>query len=460
MKPLSIIAGICLCLSGITLFGQESFSLEQAKQYALQNSLDLQMKQLDLQDVNGQIKEYLAIGLPKLQANASYNYFLKIPTNIFPNFIEPAIYDVLFDENLLPRRDLENAGGVPVQFGTKHNLSAGLELNTLLFDGTFFIGLKAQRMYRELILKQITQTEAAVRHDVSLAYLSALVLEENIQIVAKNLENLKKLQKEITEIHAAGFAEKLDVDRLELSVSNLESELQNLQNLTVVSKNVLKFKMQYPLEKEIQLSDRLDQLVNAGYLEVMDPSIKLQLENRPEYSVLMQSIKLAEINVKRFQVSYYPSLYGFANYQQSLQRNKLFDSKDNDWFPSSVVGVQMNWPLFTGFDRKSKIERAKVVLARTKLQYTGFEQGAQLEFYNTRSSYIQSLATLENRKNLVKLAEKIYDTAKIKFREGVGSSLEVTSAERDLYLSQSNMVEAQFLLIQAKVNLDKSLGKI
>lgn len=459
MKPFLPLTVLILMLS-LTLSGQESFTLDQAKQYALKNSLNLKNKQLDLRDVNGQLKEYTAIGLPKLQASATYNYFLKIPTNIFPDFIEPAIYDVLFDENLLPRRDLPAPGGVPVQFGTKHNFSAGLELNTLLFDGVFFLGLKAQRMYRELILKQITLEESSVKHDVSLAYLSALVLEENIQIVTRNLENLRKVQQEVTEIHRAGFLEKLDVERLELSVSNLEAELQNLQKLTDVSKNVLKFKMQYPLEKEIVLSDRLASLVNSTYLEVMDPAMGLNLEVRPEFPVLQQSLRLAEINIKRYQMSYYPSLYGFATYQQSLQRNKLFDSNDNGWFPSSNVGVQLSWPLFTGFDRTAKIERARVTLERTKVQFTSFEQGAQLEFTNARTSYVNAMVTLENRKKLVGLAEKIYETAKIKFREGVGSSLEVTSAERDLYLSQANLVESQFQLVQAKVNLEKSLGKI
>ena len=132
-------------------FSQKRFSLEEAINYARINSNTLNIERTNIQDVDGQIKEYYAIGLPKLSGSVSYNYFIKLPTSIFPNFITPAVYDVLFDENLLPRRDVAIGAGVPVQFGTKNNLTAGLELSTLLFDGSFFVGLKAQRLYLSLI---------------------------------------------------------------------------------------------------------------------------------------------------------------------------------------------------------------------------------------------------------------------------------------------------------------------
>ncbi|MBK8954810.1 MAG: TolC family protein [Saprospiraceae bacterium] len=454
----------CIAISIFSLssftYGQESFTLAEALEYARSHSLDLQIKNLDIRDVDGQIQEYTAIGLPKLQANVGYNYFIKLPTSIFPNFIEPAIYDVLFDENLLPRRDLEEPGGVPVQFGTKHNLNAGLELNTLLFDGSFFIGLKAQKMYRELILKQIVQSEAELRYAVTLAYLSVLTLQENVSIVQKNLSNLQKVRNEVHEIFKAGFAEKLDVDRIDLSVQNLEAELEKLQKLTNVSTTLLQFRMNYPLDKTITLKDNLGELMNRAYLEVMNPEFQLNIQNRPEHPVILQGIRLAEMNIKRYKFSYYPSLYGFAAYQQSLQRNKLFDSNDNGWFQTSNVGVNLSWPLFTGFDRKSKIQRATVTLDKTKLQLQQFENGVQLEFRNARTEYLNAMVTLENRKKSLALAEKIYDTAKIKFKEGVGSSLEVTSAERDYFQSQSHHIEAQFQLIQAKVKLDKSMGTL
>ncbi len=439
---------------------QDAFTLQEAQAYALKNNHKLQIQRTDVLDVNEQIREYLAIGLPKLSASASYNYFLKLPTSIFPNFIEPAIYDVLFDENLLPRRDRPDPESIPVQFGTKHNVSAGLNLNTMLFDGSFLVGLKGMRMYRDLIGKQIQQSEADVRYQISKAYLASLQVRESIKIIKKNLSNLEKVKNEVSEIYKAGFTEKLDVERLELSLQNLMVEKEKLEKIQRITENVLKFQMNYPLEKSILLSDQLDQLIQKTYLEVMDPSIQLQIENRPEYPVIMQGIKLAEINIKRYKSTYLPSLTGFASYQQSLQRNKLFDSKDNGWFPTSNLGVNFSWPLFTGFDRKAKVQRASIVYDKSKMQYAEFEMAAKLEFENAKTAYLNALLSLDARKKSLQLAEKIYETSRIKFKEGVGSSLETTSAERDLYQSQANLMEAQVNLIQAKIDMDKSLGKL
>ncbi|MBK8485085.1 MAG: TolC family protein [Saprospiraceae bacterium] len=441
-------------------FSQKRFSLEEAINYARINSNTLNIERTNIQDVDGQIKEYYAIGLPKLSGSVSYNYFIKLPTSIFPNFITPAVYDVLFDENLLPRRDVAIGAGVPVQFGTKNNLTAGLELSTLLFDGSFFVGLKAQRLYRDLILKQINQSESELKYQVTKAYLAALAIAENQKLVQKNISNLENVKNELSQIYTAGLIEKLDVDRVELSLQNLITENEKLERIAIIIINVLKFQMNYPLSEALSLSENLDAFLTRSYLEIMDPSFKLNIEERPEYPVIMQGIRLAEINIKRYKVAYLPSLYGFASYQQSLQRTKLFDSNDNNWFPTSTVGLNLNVPIFDGFDKKAKISRAKTLLNKSNLQYKQFESAVHLEFENARTQYLNASLTIDSRKKSLALAQRIYDTSKIKFKEGVGSSLEVTSAERDVYLSQANLLEAQVNLIQAKVDLDKSLGKL
>ena len=459
MKALYAI-GFWLLFAGMPLFGQKNFSLEEAIRYANENNLRLRIQKTDIQDVDGQIKEYYSIGMPKLSGSASYNHYLKLPTSIFPNFISPAIYDVLFDENLLARRDIDAGPGVPVQFGTKNNLNASLEFSTMLFDGSFIVGLKMQKMYRELIEKQMGQTEADVRYQVTKAYLAALAIQDNLQLVQKNLDNLNKLRKELNEIYQAGLIEKLDLDRVDLSLQNLGSEKEKLDRISDITMQVLKFQMSYPQEDSIRLSEKLSDILNRSYVEIMDPAIQLNLQQRPEYPSIAKGIELAEINIRRLKSSYLPSLFGFATYQQSLQRTDLFDGNDNNWFETALLGVSMSVPIFDGLERKARISRAKTLLSKSQLQLTAFEQGVQLEFKNARTQYVNASTTLESRKKSLALAERIYETTNIKFREGIGSSLEITSAERDLYQAQANLLEAQVSLIQAKVDLDKSIGRL
>ncbi|MBV6473841.1 MAG: hypothetical protein JPMHGGIA_02136 [Saprospiraceae bacterium] len=447
---------------GVTLVanGQEGYSLVEAVEFAQKNSLMLQGKQLDISDANEQVREYMSIGLPKLGASLGYNYFPKLPTSIFPNFIEPAIYDVLFDENLLPRRDLDPLSGVPVQFGTRHNATASLELSTLLFDGSFLVGLKGQRMYKELLNLQLAQSQVDVRYSVTQAYLAVLLLQENRRIVAKNLENLRRMKLETGALFQSGFAERLDVDRLDLTVQQLETQADQLVKLEEVSLQMLKFQMNYPTGKSLTLTDRLEILLNKSYLEVMDPTFTLQLEARPEHAVLSKSIELAQVNIKRLRYSYYPSLVGFGGFSESLQRTKLFDSDDNGWFATANLGIQLNWQIFDGRDRKAKLARARITRDRTQLGYQQFSNAATLEYQNARTEYVNSLLVLDNRKKSLALAEKIYGITLAKYREGLGSSFELSSSERDLYQSQADLLNAQYELVASKVRLDKSMGKL
>lgn len=439
---------------------QKTFTLEEAIQYAEKNSRTLQIQQLDLSDAEDLLTEYKSIGMPKLTGGVNYNYFINIPTNILPDFISPSVYEVLFKENVLPRKDLSFGSGIPAQFGTKNNLTGKLDFSTLLFDGSFLVGLKAQKLYRDLINKQLNQSTAEVRYQVTKAYMSTIAIKTNIEILDKNISNLNKVYNEVNQIYKTGLTEKLDVERLELSLQNLNTEKEKLSRIYDITKQLLKYQMSFPLSENIELSQNFDELMNKSTINVNDPSFNLNIQNRPEYAVINQGLQLAEINVKRFKVSYYPSVFGFASAQESLQRNNLFDNDENKWYPTTLAGVGLNVPIFDGFERKAKISKAKTLLNRTKMQLSEFERGVNLAYDNAKIQYTNAMNTLDARKKTLALAEKIYQTSQTKFKAGVGSSLEISSAERDVYSAQANLLDAQINLINAKIDLDKALGNI
>ncbi|NOT37751.1 MAG: TolC family protein, partial [Saprospiraceae bacterium] len=456
----NIYINLCFLVIDPSLFAQKSFTLNEAIQYAEKNSKALQIQKLDINDAEDVLTEYKSIGMPKLTGGINYSYFIDIPTNILPDFISPSVYEVLFDENILPRKDLTFGSGIPAQFGTKNNLTAKLELSTLIFDGSFFVGLKAQKLYRELITKQLVQSTAEVRYQVTKAYMATIAVNNNIEILDKNINNLTKVYNEMNQIYKAGLTEKLDVERLELSLLNLNSEKEKLNRLYEITKQLLKYQMSFPLSENIELTQSFDELMLSSAINVTDPSFNLNFQNRPEYDVINQGIQLAEINIKRFKVSYLPSIFGFATAQESLQRNNLFDGDENKWFPTTIVGVGMNVPIFDGFERKSKISKAKTLLNRSQMQKSEFERGVTLAYENAKIQYANAANTLETKKKTLSLAEKIYQTSQTKFKSGVGSSLEISTSERDVYSAQANLLEAQLNLIYAKIDLDKALGKI
>lgn len=441
---------LLLIISYFMLPAQEAFTLDEAIAYGIENHNDVKDKYMDIADAESNIKEYLATGLPTLNGTVDYSNYIKLPTSIIPrgSFFagDP---DIGIEPN--PPQDLE------VQFGTKNNLTAGLRADALLFDGSFFVGLKASRLYKDLTQKQVQVAKDEIAVNISKAYLAVLVAEEQQKTIDKNISTLERTLFETEETYKSGFAEKLDVDRLSLSLANLTVEKERMQNLVALSENMLKFQMGYPMQDSITLSDELAahlvDLNESGNFFIND----FDFNTRSEYQVLKSTEALRVLNVKQIQMRYLPTLRAFGSYNQSLQTNKLTDGK---WFPSALVGLTLDIPIFDGRDKSSKIQRAKIALDKHQLIIDNFERATTLEIDNAKLAFENAMETADNTKANLELAENIFNTIQIKFKEGVGSSVELSQAERELYTAQNNHTNALYDVIIAKVDLDKAYGTI
>ncbi len=450
---------VCFLVISLPGYSQQSFTLEEAIRYAFANSTELKLVDQDITDAEGQILEYKSIGIPKVNGSVGYQYFINIPTQILPDFLGPAVDGRLVNYSLIDESEVlpPSAKGLPAQFGTKNNLSAGIDINTLIVDGSYFIGLKAVRMARDLVRRRRAITEQDIRRNVTDAYYSVLISEKNKEVLVNNISNLEKTYLETKAIYEGGFAEKLDVERLQLSLDNLNRNLDNVNRLINIGRNVLKFQMSFPLDQEIILADAFD-LLFASIQEDQLVNEILDMENRPEFRVLSISEEVYKLNVQRYKAGYFPSLRGFASFSAALQRNKLFDKDDNNWYPSSLVGLTLDIPIFDGLDKKAKIARSKVTLEKTYLQKEALTKAVSLEVKNAKESLINAQSSLSAAEKSLQLAEKIVNTSKIKFREGVGSSLEIVQSERELYEAQANYLNAQYDLLVAHKNLKFAFG--
>lgn len=416
-------------------------TLEDAIKYALEHNLDMRLAQINIADADEQIIERRAIGIPQISAGVNYQYFLQIPASVvdISNF-DPNIPEGTFEK---------------LEFGLKNNLTASIDMQALLFDASYLTGLRAAKAYRTYVQKDRERVIYEVKNKVIESYLPALILEESKKTLSKNIANLENLLNETRALYKEGFVEQLDVDRLDLSLANLQVELENLDRQKELIYNVLKFQMGYPINDPIVAVDDIDALFVPASEE--DLTAAVNYERRPEIQVLEMGIRLNELNVELNRSGYLPSLAAFGSYQQSAQGNNLFDNPV--WVPSAVVGLQLNVPIFDGFEKRAKINRAKLDLEEAISQQTQIKQAISMEIANARTSYINAAQRLESQEKNMKLAEKIYNTTKIKYKEGVGSSLEITQAEQSLYETQQNYIQARYDLLVAKRTLDKALGE-
>ena len=417
-----------------------NMSLQEAIEYAQTHQTSVLNAGIDEQIAKNTVKQTIGIGLPQISGNANFSDFIKVPTSLLPGeiFGQPGTQ-------------------IPVQFGVKYQSSAGLELNQLLFDGSYLVGLQAAKTYKELSNKNLRRTRIETAVAVSKAYYSVLVSNEQVQLLDANISRLKKSLSDTEAFFKNGFVEKIDVDRLKVLNNNLETERENVIRLLALNVNLLKFQMGMPIETELVLKDNIDSLQSLEEATLVTDSTAYR--NRIEYSMMQTQKRVNEFDLKRYKSLFLPSLSAFASTSQSFQSNKFSELFDTN-FPTTVVGLRLSVPIISGGQKLYQVRNAKLQVQKTENDLVNLRNGINLEISQAQTSYQNGVKSLDNQKRNIELATEVLRVSRIKYEQGVGSSLEVTTAETALKESQNNYINALYDLLINKINLDKASGKI
>jgi outer membrane protein TolC len=394
---------------------------------------------IDEEIAKNTVKRTIGIGLPQLNGNVNFQDFLKIPTNLLPGeiFGKPGTQ-------------------IPVQFGVQYQSSYGLELSQLLFDGSYLVGLQASKTFKELSNKNLKRSRIETAVGVTKAYYSVLVSNEQLSLLDANIDRLKKSFKDTQALFANGFVEKIDVDRLTVLNNNLETERGNVIRLLELNMNLLKFQMGMTIQSKLVLKDSIGSLQVAEFLAVKDTAA---YQNRIEYSLLETQKKLNELDLKRYKSLFLPSLAAFGTTSRSFQSNEFLNLIDRS-FPATIIGFRLSVPLLSGGVKAYQVRNAKLEVLKTENNLVNLKNGINLEVEQAQTIYRNGLKSLENQKRNMELAKEVLRVTKIKYEQGVGSSIEVTIAETSLKESQNNYINALYDLLINKVNMDRALGKI
>ncbi len=448
---------LALFLSVNTTLAQESFTLEQAIDYGIKNSTAMRNIELDQADAEFQIKETAAIGYPQVNGQIGLQRFLQLPANIVDVTVFGPVIDPTTGMPIPPDDIPDDERYQKLAFGLKNSLSGQLDLSMLFFDRSYLIGLQAARQLRTLVGSRVAATEVEITNNIRQAYVATLIIDETKQTLLNNIKSLDKTLAETRALYDAGFVENLDVERLALSRSNLDVELDKLEDQRGLLYNVLKYQMSYPVDKDISLTDNVNTLL-LDALEV-DINQPVDITQRPEFQIFQERYKINEYNLKRLEAGYYPSVGGFASYGLNYNADKLFRSNGVGWIPSFLIGLQVNVPIFDGFRTKNMIERAKITVDKIENEEVELKRALELQAHNSKIEYKTALQSISTAKKNLELAQKIYNTTLIKYREGIGSSIETIQAERDVYDAQANYNNAIYNLVVAKSGLDNAVGK-
>lgn len=442
MKLFKYIFTTAIIISTSAASAQEvnTFTLDEAKSYALKHSKDIALKQVEVNQANLRVKESLSYLLPQVNGDLTFTHYGKLNATIIP----------------------AGTFGIPedqiVQFGLPNNIQTSINASQAVFNGVFLVGLKAADIFVKMTEQEKVVKEEELKDMIARSYYNVLVARESKAIVEKNIKNLQSLYDNTLLLFKNGLAEEIDVDRLSLSLANLKTQINTLENNVALTEVVLKFQMGYPIEKDIQLTQTLADFVNSE-MEVYPE--EGNFDNRSELHLMNLREEVNIANIKRMKFMNLPSLTAYGSLASSAQRDKFSFFKFGDaypWFNVRYFGVQLNVPIWDSFGRRSKVLSAKEDLQRIRLGREQLQESFKLSYAKARLDYINAMNEYNNTLRNLELAEKIYKVAQLKYKEGVGSSLEMTNAEQQLYTTQATLINATYKILIAKTDIDKALG--
>lgn len=439
---------IAFTLLATILFAQEdspknySFSLDEAINFAIENNYTSINASRDIDAAKQKKWETTAAGLPQISAGIDY-------TNNFE-----------LQKSLVPA---EFFGGAPgefaeLAFGTKHTMVARSQLSQIIFDGSYIVALQASKTYLKYYQNYKQKNANEVSEMIIKSYGDVLLAEENILILNKNKVTLDKILFETKETFKNGLIEEENVEQLKITLSSIVSNLNYAVRLREISMNMLKLNLGIPVDSQITLTDKLEQL-SQDNLDFALTMPSFEVRNSIDYLISQNLVDQRRLELKLEKSKSLPNLSANVNFGYNAFGDDFnFTNTDQKWFDYSNLGVTLNIPIFSSFGRQAKTQQAKIEFEKARTQQTETEQKLLLQFQSAKSDYEFRVEQYASARENLQLAERIERKQNIKFTEGLSTSFDFTDAQQQLYKAQQDYLQSMVDVINTKATLEKLIN--
>jgi outer membrane protein TolC len=440
----ALLLGVCLWVAGpaAAQTADSTYTLEAALAYAAKNSRDLKASGFDEQLAREQVKEVRSQGLPQVNATGRLQDNLIIPTNLLPAEAfggEPGTF-------------------IPVRFGTKYNATAGVEASQLLYSQSYLVGLKAAKTSREFSQLNTRKVQEDVAYNVSATYYNAQISARQLEILRGNLERLNQLAAISQVQYQNGVLKKSDADRIRVNITNLQTQIDNLETGYTQQRNLLKFLIGMPVTQPLGIVSNIDETEDVTINLNRDENI---FARRTDHQLLNKQRELYQLERKNVNAGYAPSLSAFGSFNyQALRQEFNFLQTGHPWFRTGVIGLTLNVPLFDGLRKRAQAQQSTLRMHQVENRTQQLEEAITLDVVNANARLANARTALVAQHENRGLAEQVYAQTQLQYKEGVASLSDLLNSETELRSAQNNYINALVQLKLAALELRKANGSL
>lgn len=438
---------------------QNNFSLQQSIDFALKNQPKMKSILIDEQLTIEKNKEILGIALPQVKATGQFQYLFITPTQRSSadafDFSSSLSFFKIDTPAYMAYKNKPKQKYMELKFGLPLNASAGIQVTQILFDAGVLVALQARQSLEDLAKLNTERTEEEIRLSVSKAYYNCVIAKKRMSLIDENITLLSSLENMTTKLFQEGFAERIDADRISVQKNNLLTEKTKIQNLIDLSYALLKFQMGMNIEQNITLTDDIN---TEAVKNNLDLDKVLDYNNRIEMNLLQMAKKLNRYDLIRYQKGFLPTIVAAVSGSYNSQTKAFTELFTLPYFPTGAFVLNASMPLYDGGTRRAKMQQAKLNIQKNEIDIEAFKQAVNLESSNARTQLTNSMMSLDAQENNIALAKKVMTIAQKKYKEGLGTNIEILQAETALKEAQTNYYNSLYEAIIAKLEFQKSLG--
>ena len=414
--------------------GQELNSLS-LYEYAKKNSPQLLNSASDIHMSEQKINEVRASGLPKINGELSFQNFINVPTTVVPAsaFVPGAPEDEL----------------IGLSFGTPFNANYNLKVSQLIFSFNYIYGLKAAENFSELSRLADIQKNQTVFEEIKLSLGQVIFLQKMQKLMVKNLEEIQGLINKTNRLVENGLVEQSSINDVLVIELDIKSGLEALKSNEVLAILSLKSLIGAPIDTNITLIKNFE----SSESETLK-SLSMNPKTNNAVKIGEQNVILNRLNLKATQSEGYPSLYGFFNQQHMAMRNNFdFFDTSKDWYPATLWGINVTVPIYNSGEGKAKRKQKELALLKSENELREIENQIFQLYQLLQNNYKNAYLNYENQKIKVGLVEKVYQNEEKKLGLGASNSLTLSQRKIQLLNAQQQLIQNEFELYKAEVQI-------
>lgn len=428
-----LLSALILLLPGIIHAQPVELTLKDALNYAIKNNIDVKKAKLAVERGRYKTEEVRSQALPQITGSGALSY-------------SPIVGQLVIDTLIF-------------QMGRPWNSSVGVQLSQQLFNQQVFTGLKASEASEDYYLLNQELSEEQIIERVSGIYYQVLLNRAQLAVIDSNIKSTTRIEKMIADQYKNGLARRIDLDRVKVNLTNLNTQLDQLKNAILQQELQLKYYMGMPIKTDIRIPE-----VEINTIE-LNASITdtVNYRGRTEFMILKKQEDLLNLQEKAYKAEYYPSLSLTSNYTYTGMSNKfdLYKSGGSSyWYDAASIGLSLHIPVFNGFATRSRVRQARVDILENRENQLNTIEALNMANENAKIQIRNSINTIHTQRENVKLAEEVYNSTQNNYKNGLSTLTDLLDAENSLTSAKNSYNQALLNYKIAEIQLLKSNGNI